>query len=297
MKDYCADFNNYLRIRKSVSDSTLDSYLHDVEKFLLFAKNKEITDPADVSAKFIISYIAEMKSSKKSSATIARNIASIRCFYCFLIFSGQAVSNPAKSVPLEKQIKKLPQILSGREIELLLLQPNIRDAKGCRDRAMLELLYATGIRVSELIDLDLDDIDIHAGTLACRNGRSHRVIPIYSSAVAAVSDYMFRIRTQIVSQESGQALFTNLSGNRLTRQGFWKIVKTYAKKAGIVKEITPHTLRHSFALHLLENGADLKDIQIMLGHADISSTQIYVQLLNDHFKEVYNQCHPRAKSS
>lgn len=296
MKDYCADFNDYLRIRKSVSSSTLNSYLRDVEKFLLFAESRQIDDPADVSVGFITSYVAEMKAAKRSNATIARNVASIRCFYCFLIFSGRAVSNPAKSVSLEKQTKKLPQILSGREIELLLSQPNIRDAKGCRDKAMLELLYATGIRVSELIDLDLEDIDIHAGTLSCRSGKSHRVIPVYPTAVAAVSDYMFRIRTQIVSQESGQALFTNLGGSRLTRQGFWKIVKIYAQKAGIVKEITPHTLRHSFALHLLENGADLKDIQIMLGHADISSTQIYVQLLNDHFKEVYNQCHPRAKS-
>lgn len=297
MKDYCADFKNYLRIRKSVSDSTLDSYLRDVERFMLFADAKGKTDPVRISAEFISSYTAAMKAAKKSNATIARNIASIRCFYCYLIFSGQAVSNPAKSVTLEKQVKKLPQILSGREIELLLSQPNIGDAKGCRDKAMLELLYATGIRVSELVDLDLDDLDVHAGTLFCRNGKTDRIIPVYPSAVAAVADYMSRVRAKLVSQESGQALFTNLSGSRLTRQGFWKIVKIYAKKAGIVKEITPHTLRHSFALHLLENGADLKDIQIMLGHADISSTQIYVQLLNDHFKEVYNQCHPRAKSS
>lgn len=296
MKDYCAEFKDYLRVRKSVSDSTLDSYLRDIEKFLRFAGEREVGDPTGISTAFILFYVEEMKKAGKSSATIARNMASIRCFYCFLIQAGEAEANPAKSVELEKQPKKLPQILSGREIELLLSQPQIRDAKGCRDKAMLELLYATGIRVSELIDLNLEDINIHSCTLFCHNEKSHRIIPVYSTAIAAVSDYIFRIRSQIVSPESGQALFTNLSGNRLTRQGFWKIIKTYAQKAGIVKEITPHTLRHSFALHLLENGADLKDIQVMLGHADISSTQVYVQLLNDHFKEVYLQCHPRAKS-
>jgi len=204
-------------------------------------------------------------------------------------------SNPAKAIKLEKSVKKLPQILSGKEIELLLSQPDTKELKGCRDKAMLELLYATGIRSSELIDLNVQDINIHTGTLSCNNGKMERIIPVYSTAVTAISDYISRARSLIITPEGGQALFTNLNGRRLTRQGFWKIVKGYAEQAGIVKEITPHTLRHSFALHLLENGAELKDIQLMLGHADISSTQVYVHLLNDHFKEVYNNCHPRAK--
>ncbi|XOQ47118.1 MAG: Tyrosine recombinase XerC [Thermocaproicibacter melissae] len=163
---------------------------------------------------------------------------------------------------------------------------------------MLELLYATGIRVSELISLNnIDDLDLNAGILHCRGNKSNREIPVYAAAVNAVSDYLLRVRPKISSPESGQALFLSVNNRRMTRQGFWKIVKQYAKQAKISKEITPHTLRHSFALHLLENGADLKDIQVMLGHADISSTQIYVRMMNDHFKEVYNHCHPRAKLS
>ena len=160
---------------------------------------------------------------------------------------------------------------------------------------MLELLYATGIRVSELIDLNIQDINLSRGLLFCRGGKSERAVPVYAAAISAVSDYIYRVRNLMITPEGGNALFINLNGTRLTRQGFWKIVKGYSEAAKIVKEITPHTLRHSFALHLLENGADLKDIQLMMGHADISSTQIYVQLLDNHFKEVYNNCHPRAK--
>lgn len=295
MKDYCADFEDYLVNLKSVSNNTLDSYIRDVEQFLLFMNKNGFSDPAQVNVDLMKQYVDSLKELKKSNSTILRNIASIRCFYKFLIFSGQASANPAKSIKLEKQPRKFPQILSGKEIELLLAQPDITNPKGCRDKAMLELLYATGIRVTELIDLNIDDINLHSGALCCSNGKSQRIIPVYSTAVNAVSDYLLRVRSQIISSEGGQALFINLNGRRLTRQGFWKIIKTYAQQARIVKEITPHTLRHSFALHLLENGAELKDIQAMLGHADISSTQIYVHLLNDHFKEVYNQCHPRAK--
>ena len=241
------------------------------------------------------SYVRQLTDSKKSNSTITRNIAAIRCSYQFLIISGLTTGNPAKMVKLEKVQKKMPQILSGKEIELLLSQPNVKEPKGCRDKAMLELLYATGIRVSELVDLNVEDINLHTGMLRCRSDKSERMIPVYQTAVSIISDYILRARSLIVIPDSGHALFTNLNGRRLTRQGFWKIVKGYAEQAGIVKEITPHTLRHSFALHLLENGADLKDIQLMLGHADISSTQVYVHMLNDHFKEVYNNCHPRAK--
>lgn len=295
MKDYCAGFQDYLINMKSVSNSTLDSYIRDVEQFTLYLSDNGFSGPEKVTVDFIEQYIDYLKTLGRSNSTILRNVASIRCFYKYLIFSGHTTANPAKSVKLEKQPRKLPQILSGKEIELLLSQPDITNMKGCRDKAMLELLYATGIRVSELIDLNISDINLHTGVLCCSNEKSQRVIPVYSTAVDAVSDYILRVRSQIISSEGGQALFINLNGRRLTRQGFWKIIKAYAQQARIVKEITPHTLRHSFALHLLENGAELKDIQAMLGHADISSTQIYVHLLNDHFKEVYNQCHPRAK--
>ncbi|MDF1495108.1 tyrosine recombinase [Caproiciproducens sp. CPB-2] len=295
MKDYCSDFSNYLVNKKAVSANTLDSYIRDVGHFLSFLDENGPGDPAQADSDFINTYVANLTELKKSNATITRNVASIRCFYQYLIITGQADSNPAKAVKLEKTVKKLPQILSGKEIELLLSQPDTQESKGCRDKAMLELLYATGIRASELVDLNIQDINIHTGMLSCKNDKSERLIPVYPTAVNAISEYIIRVRSLIITPDGGQALFTNLNGRRLTRQGFWKIVKGYAEKAGIVKEITPHTLRHSFALHLLENGAELKDIQMMLGHADISSTQVYVHLLNDHFKKVYNNCHPRAK--
>jgi integrase/recombinase XerD len=295
MKDYCADFSNYLINQKAVSANTLDSYIRDVEHYLIFLEKKGLNNPADADSDFMNFYIAESVNLKKSNSTITRNLASIRCFYQYLIINNMAESNPAKSVKLEKTQKKLPQILSGKEIELLLEQPDIKEPKGCRDKAMLELLYATGIRATELVDLNVEDINLHTGMLCCNKGKSERMIPVYSTAVSMISDYILRSRSLIITPDGGQALFVNLNGRRLTRQGFWKIVKGYAEQASIVKEITPHTLRHSFALHLLENGAELKDIQLMLGHADISSTQVYIHLLNDHFKEVYNNCHPRAK--
>ncbi|WP_444640522.1 tyrosine recombinase [Caproiciproducens sp. R1] len=295
MKDYCSDFSNYLVNKKAVSANTLDSYIRDVGHFLSFLDENGLGDPAQADSDFINKYVANLTELKKSNATITRNVASIRCFYQYLIITGQTDSNPAKAVKLEKTVKKLPQILTGKEIELLLSQPDTQESKGCRDKAMLELLYATGIRASELVDLNIQDINIHTGMLSCKNDKSERLIPVYPTAVNAISEYIIRVRSLIITPDGGQALFTNLNGRRLTRQGFWKIVKGYAEKAGIVKEITPHTLRHSFALHLLENGAELKDIQMMLGHADISSTQVYVHLLNDHFKKVYNNCHPRAK--
>lgn len=295
MKDYDEDFEDYLKNRRAASPNTVVSYVRDVKRFLSFESQNGLQNPADVTTDEIGDYVEYLKRLKKSGATVVRNIASLRCFYTFLVCSGEAAANPAKSVKLEKLPKKLPQILNGKEIELLLAQPDPAGFKGCRDKAMLELLYATGIRVSELVSLNVADINIRSGLLCCCSQRSRRVVPVHPAAVAAVSDYIFRVRSQILSSEGGQALFINMNGHRLTRQGFWKIVKTYANKAKIVKEITPHTLRHSFALHLLENGAALKDLQAMLGHADISSTQVYAHLLNDHFKEVYNQCHPRAK--
>lgn len=295
MRDYCNEFGEYLIHQKTVSDNTLDSYVRDVEHFLKYLESKGLGNPSDADADFMNGYVDSLRTGGKSNSTITRHIASIRCFYRFLIFNSLADSNPAKAVKLEKTQKKLPQILSGQEIELLLSQPDIREARGCRDKAMLELLYATGIRASELVALNVEDINLRTGMLYCNKGRAERLIPVYPTAVTAISDYILRVRAQIITPEGGQALFVNLNGRRLTRQGFWKIVKGYAGHAGIVKEITPHTLRHSFALHLLENGAELKDIQTMLGHADISSTQVYMHLLNDHFKEVYNHCHPRAK--
>lgn len=296
MIELVLEFKKYLLYEKEVSPNTLESYRRDIEYFFTFLREMGIEDPAEVGNTTILDYVRRLEMLKKSESTIIRTIASIRCFYHFMEDRGYVPENPVQKIQMKKQKKKLPPVLSSREIELLLKQPNPRELKGCRDRAMLELLYATGIRVTELVDLNVQDINLPNATLICGKGKpNERMVPVYSTAVSAVSTYILKVRASIVSSESGQALFTNLNGKRLTRQGFWKIVKQYAEQAGITKEITPHTLRHSFALHLLENGADLKDIQAMLGHADISSTQVYVHLLNDRFKEVYNQCHPRAK--
>lgn len=294
ISDYYSMFSDYLTNQKANSVNTRESYLRDTLYFLEYLSDTG-TDPLQADEQTVQGYVDHLHELKRSPTTISRNLASVRCFYKFLIFRGLVENNPAKGIKLEKMVKKLPQVLSGEEIELLLAQPDITEPKGCRDKAMLELLYATGIRASELINLNVKDLNLRSGVLYCRGSKGVRSIPVYPSAVVAVSDYIYRMRGLITGPESGNALFVNLNGGRLTRQGFWKIVKGYATEAGITKEITPHTLRHSFALHLLENGASVKDIQTMMGHADISSTQVYVQLLDSHVKQVYNNCHPKAK--
>ena len=264
MNDYYSMFSEYLTNQKANSANTRESYLRDTMFFLEYLSGIG-TAPQDADEEVIQKYVDRLHELKRSPTTISRNLASVRCFYKFLIFRGQLDHNPAKGIKLEKAEKKLPQVLSGEEIELLLAQPDITEPKGCRDKAMLELLYATGIRASELINLNLKDINLRSGVLYCHGSKGVRSIPVYPSAVVSVSDYIYRMRGLITGPESGSALFVNLNGGRLTRQGFWKIVKGYAIEAGITKEITPHTLRHSFALHLLENGASVKDIQTMMG--------------------------------
>ena len=294
MTDYYSLFSEYLSEQKPNSANTRESYLRDTMYYLEYLAQQGVL-PEEAGEGEIQGFVDHLHDLNRSPTTISRNLASVRCFYKFLIYRGLMDTNPAKGIKLEKAEKKLPQVLSGAEIELLLAQPDITEPKGCRDKAMLELLYATGIRASELINLDIGDINLRSGVLYCRGNKGVRSIPVYPAAVVAVSDYIYRMRGLIAGPESGDALFVNLNGGRLTRQGFWKIVKGYAASAGIIKEITPHTLRHSFALHLLEGGASVKDIQTMMGHADISSTQVYVQLLDNHVKQVYQDCHPRAK--
>ena len=294
MVDYYSMFSEYLSSQKPASANTRESYLRDTLHYLEFLSDRDVAPP-DASESDVVDFVQYLHELGRSQPTVSRNLASVRCFYKFLMYRGMMDHNPAKGVKLERVEKKLPQVLTGEEISLLLAQPNITEPKGCRDKAMLELLYATGIRVSELISLDIKDINLRSGVLYCRGNKGIRPIPVYPSAVVAVSDYIYRMRGLIAGPDSGNALFVNLNGGRLTRQGFWKIVKGYANEAGIQKEITPHTLRHSFALHLLENGASVKDIQSMMGHADISSTQVYVQMLDGHLKQVYLESHPRAK--
>lgn len=289
-------FQDFLQTQKAVSNNTIQSYLADVQRFLQYLDRIQIQNPSLATEQHIQGYLSELELLGKSVATLSRNCASVRCYYQYLIFLGRAKTNPAKAIKNKKSEHKLPSTLTGQEIDLLLAQPDRSDAKGARDKAMMELLYATGIRVSELLAVDIKDLNIKRGILHCNNGKTNRVIPIYPAAVQSVSDYLMRVRPLLVGPSDCGALFVNMNGNRMTRQGFWKIIKGYAQAAHIKKEITPHTLRHSFALHLMENGADRKDIQEMMGYVDIASTQVYADILDNRYKNVYNKCHPKARA-
>ena len=287
-------YEDYLRNVKKASDNTLFSYLRDIRQLGEYLTGHTDDTFETVTDEELVGYTTWMKAQGKSVPTIARGIASIKNFYRYLISQDIVEEDPTTSLVPEKAEQKLPQILTGKEVELLLEQPECTDLKGYRDRAMLELLYATGIRVSELITLDITDINISAGIIRCRSHEKERVIPLYPAAVRALKEYVEFVRPQMLASADEPSLFVNVSGERMSRQGFWKIIKTYQTKAKIEKTITPHTLRHSFAAHLLENGADLRSIQEMLGHADISSTQVYSQLVKKQLKDVYNKAHPRA---
>jgi len=291
--EYLNGYETYLKTEKKSSANTVSSYLRDVRQYLEHARLKG-TDITSSGQAEIEQYSRYLGGTGKSPASVTRAIASLKSFYGYLLSSGAIESNPVKGVTPAKQEKKLPQILTSKEVELFLAQPECTDSKGYRDRAMLELLYATGIRVTELINLNVENINLSASFLRCSSKGKERVIPLYPAAVRAVGEYLDRVRTQLLEDPEEPALFVNMTGERMSRQGFWKIIKYYQEKAGINKEITPHTLRHSFAAHLLENGADLRSIQEMLGHADISSTQVYAQLVNQKIKAVYNKAHPRA---
>ena len=287
-------FEKYLTDVKKASANTLASYMRDVRQLSDYVAAHDLPDLDSLDDDELAAYIAWLRHNGKSPATVSRCIASLKCFYSLLLTQGIVDHNPAAGLVPEKAVQKLPQILTSKEVELLLEQPECTDMKGYRDRAMLELLYATGIRVSELISLDLKDLNLSAGFIRCASRGKERIIPLYHTAVKALQDYVRDIRPQLIADGGEQALFVNMNGERMSRQGFWKIIKYYQEKAGIEKDITPHTLRHSFAVHLLENGADLRSIQEMLGHADISSTQIYTHVVKKQLKDVYNKAHPRA---
>lgn len=291
---YLDKYENYLATEKKASKNTLSSYLRDIRQFGNYLELHCGVDYAAVTAQMLSDYINWLRASNKSVATVSRSIASLKNFYGYLVGLGVFDENPAAGLVPDKTVHKLPQILTSKEVELLLEQPETTDMKGYRDKAMLELLYATGIRVSELIDLDISDVNIAAGIIKCTSRDKVRMIPLYPAAIRALTEYVEFIRPQMIASPEEKSLFVNVSGERMSRQGFWKLIKTYQVKAKIEKEITPHTLRHSFAAHLLENGADLRSIQEMLGHADISSTQVYSQLVNKQLKDVYNKAHPRA---
>ena len=295
MKSSIESFKNYLIYDKKSSNNTVESYLRDVNQFALYCSSLSIVRPSKVETEVLSKYLNFLSLKGKSEATQMRILASIRCFFKFLCSKGVVEKNPCDNIKLKSNVKKMPGVLDANEIVLLLSQPSVDDFKGIRDKAMLEILYATGIKVSELLDLTVSDFNMQIGILHLHSKTKERIIPIYPAAVKSVTDYLLNVRPVIVSDTNENRLFTNMNGQAMSRQGFWKIIKYYADKAGIKGEITPHTLRHSFAAHLLENGAKLKDIKEMLGHSDISSTQVYAQLMKSKYTSSYSKFHPLAK--
>ena len=293
MDTYLADYQRYLTDEKHASANTISSYMRDLRQFASYTGERQL-ELTDVTETRVSTYLDFLSGQGKSPATVSRSLASIKGFYHYLVSKGVMEENPAAHVASVKSEKKLPQVLTGKEVERLLAQPKCTDMKGYRDKAMLELLYATGIRVTELISLNLTDVNLAGSFIHCESKVKERIIPLYPAAVDALAVYMQNIRPKMIADINEQALFVNMNGDRMSRQGFWKIVKSYQEKAHIDKDITPHTLRHSFAAHLLENGADLHSIQEMMGHSDISSTQVYAQLVKQQLKSVYNKSHPKA---
>lgn len=294
MLDLIQAYENYLTKVKKASSNTISSYMRDIRQFSEWLRDFKDCDVVDAEQLNIVDYMDHLNAIGKSSATASRSLASLKNFYGYLVSSGFLEATPVSDIHVERGEKKLPQILTGKEIELILSQPVCVDAKGYRDKAMLEVMYATGIRVSELIDLDISDVNLEQGVIKCSSAKKSRIIPLYPAALRALSVYIRDIRDSMLLTPDEQALFVNVNGIRMSRQGFWKILKHYQTTANIDKEITPHTLRHSFAVHLLENGADLNSLQELMGHSDISSTQLYTQMINQKLKSVYEKCHPKA---
>lgn len=294
MLDLITAYENYLTKVKRASSNTVASYMRDIRQFADWFHINDGRDIVDAEQLNIRVYLDHLVSEGRSGATLSRHLASLKNFYAYLVSSGFLEHTPVTDMHIDRGEKKLPQILSGREIELLLQQPVLTDAKGYRDKAMLETMYATGIRVSELIDLNVDDVNLELGIIKCTGGSKSRTIPLYPAALRALTAYLRDVRAGMISDPGEKALFVNISGLRMSRQGFWKILKHYQSTAHIEKDITPHTLRHSFAVHLLENGADLGSLQELMGHSDISSTQLYTHMINQKIKSVYEKCHPKA---
>ena len=293
MDNIIARYEDYLIHTKHASANTVSSYMRDIRQYASYLSGIDV-DVLEADQSVVSAYMQWLQSIGKSPATVSRCLASLKSLYLFALSEDEIEQNPVHNIKVEKAEKKLPQILTGKEVELLLQQPKVSEMKGCRDKAMLEVLYATGIRVSELIGLNIDDVSLPGSFIRCESGEKMRIIPIYPEALQALREYIETVRPKMIAVPTEHSLFVNVSGERMSRQGFWKIIKYYQEKAHIDKDITPHTLRHSFAAHLLENGADLRSIQQMLGHSDISSTQVYTQLVKQNLKAVYNKYHPKA---
>ena len=294
MLDLIGAYENYLSKVKQASANTIASYMRDIRQYADWLRIHADAEVVDASQVNISDYLHSLEQEGRSAATVSRSLASLKNFYSYVVSSGFLEKTPVTDIRVDRGEKKIPQILTGREIELLLAQPVCLDAKGFRDKAMLEVMYATGIRVTELIDLNVDDVNLDLGIIKCVGAKKTRAIPLYPGALKALRVYLKEVRHTMIASESENALFVNIGGVRMSRQGFWKILKHYQATAHIDKEITPHTLRHSFAVHLLENGADLGSLQELMGHSDISSTQMYTHMVNQKLKSVYEKCHPKA---
>ena len=286
-------FLEFLQNEKKLSDNTLESYKRDIIQYQNYLEENGV-NYAKVSKEDIKAYLNYLKQIGKKPSTISRNLASIRSFYQFSIRNKKIKNDPTEDVQSPKLEKRVPSVLTAQEVELLLEQPKDVDLKGTRDKAMLEFAYATGMRVTEIINLNIEDVNLAEEYVVCKVGTKQRNIPLGSLSLKALKEYIEEARPILIRNEKEKALFVNVNGQRLTRQGFWKIVKYYKEQAHITKDITPHVLRHSFATHLLQNGADLKAIQTMLGHSDISSTQVYMQFQDPGLKDIYQKAHPRA---
>ena len=286
-------FLEFLENDKKLSANTLQSYRRDIVQFQEYLDNEGLVY-SKLGQQEIKDYIEHLKKIGKKTSTISRNLASIRSFYQFQLRVKKVKKDPTEGMQSPKIEKKAPSILSSEEVELLLEQPKDVDLKGIRDKAMLEFAYATGMRVTEIISLNVEDVNFDKAFVTCTNGVKKRNIPLGNLSIKALDEYMKNARPYMIKKEDEKDLFVNVNGKRLTRQGFWKIIKYYKEQAHITKDITPHVLRHSFATHLLQNGADLKSIQTMLGHSDISSTQVYMKFQDETLKSVYHKAHPRA---
>lgn len=286
-------FLDFLKDDKKLSDNTLQSYRRDIEQYEKYVSDNKI-NYLKVTEETILEYMEFLREENKKESTISRSLASIRSFYQYLIRVKKIKKDPTMTIESPKISKRTPNILTSKEVELLLDQPKDVDLKGTRDKAMLEFAYATGMRVTEIISLNIDDVNLEEGYVTCKTGNKQRTIPLGTMSLNALKEYVEDARDVLIKNDDEKALFVNVNGGRLTRQGFWKIIKYYKEQAHITKDITPHVLRHSFATHLLQNGADLKAIQTMLGHSDISSTQVYMQFQDEGLKNIYKKAHPRA---
>lgn len=294
MEEYLTDFISFLSRERGASVSTLESYQRDLKAYLRFLTEEQIDSLLGVRRDTVQKYLCAQQKIGKAGTTVARSLSSIRSLYQYLLERGMIEQNPTEAIHIDRGEKKAPRILTNQEVELFLEQPKAVDSKGCRDKAMLELMYATGMRVSELISLNVADLNLPSRQLFCGGGVHRRAVPMYETAALCLEEYLKKARPYLVMSPDEPALFVNCKGSRFSRQGFWKLVKHYQQQAGLKKEITPQSLRQSFATHLMENGADVASIQKIMGHTSASATQVYARLAKERMQDVYHRTHPRA---